>query len=443
MPTTESERTLSLIDYILLWAGMTIGIAGFSVGAQLFPGISPTGIVFATVVAYAMVLLLLTLNGDIGLRYGIPFTVYMRACFGYKGAVIPGLIRSIPCLFWFGFQTWVGALALNEIMNIFFGFSNLTLLMIIFAAVQIINAAFGLKSMAKFDYIAIPLLTICLSAAVIWLLKAHDSTITDILAIKGNGKTAFTFAVMGVAGGWITMALNAPDLARTLKRPKGYTENMSFLRAHKVPIIGEFLGLVIVGSLVVIVGMISGVLTGVWNPIDVMVAAFADSNVWVLLAAFATIIFAQWSTNTAANLMPPAYILVNAFPKINFAWGIVISGILGMVIMPWEFSDYLVQFQVITAGLLGPICGIMIADYYFIRKRVLNLDDFYDENGAFQYKKNYNLIAIAALVIPFAIGCFFPDYIFFVTLILSMIIYTPLMKKYEENRKKSGEGKVA
>ncbi|QUG40619.1 cytosine permease [Psychrobacillus sp. INOP01] len=429
MPTTDKERDINLIDFVLLWAGMTIGIAGFAVGAQLYPGLSPTSIVQATIVAYVIVTVLLLLNGDIGMKYGLPFTVYMRACFGYKGAHIPGIIRTIPCLFWFGFQTWVGALALHEIVKIFLGHSNLTILIILFAAVQIFNAIYGMKAMAKFDYLAIPALTIVLGVTVIWLLKNNNATMTDIFAISGNGSTAFSFAIMGVAGGWITMALNSPDLTRKLKRSKNYEDNTNFWNTNKRALFGQTIGLVLVGSLVIMVGMIAGVLTGVWNPIDVLVSAFAESNVWILIIAFITIIFAQWSTNIAANLMPPAYIIINMFPKLNFKWGIIISGIIGILILPWKFSDYLVQFQVITSGLLGPICGIMIADYYLVRKRKLNIEDFYQYGGAFTYQKDFNLIAVISLVLSFAIGCIFPDYIFFISFLLSILIYTPFMKR--------------
>jgi len=428
LPSKDSDRNLTLFDFTLLWAGMTIGIAGFAVGAQLYPGISPVGIIWATLAAYTLVTALLVLNGDIGMRYGIPFTVYMRACFGYSGAHIPGIIRTIPCLFWFGFQTWVGALALNEIVKMTVGVSNVTVLIILFAAVQVFNAIYGLKAMAKFDWVAIPLLVVVLGVTVMWLLKSHNVTIVDLMAVPGKGTTAFSFAVMGVAGGWITMSLNSPDLTRKLRRDKNYSFNAGFFAVNKNAIIGQVLGLILVGSLVIMVGMVAGVLTGVWNPIDVLIQAFGSSNPFILIVAFLTIIFAQWSTNIAANLMPPAYILINLFPKLNFAKATIVSGILGIIIMPWKFSGYLVHFQVITSGLLGPIAGIIIADYYFIRKRKLNVKDLYEKGGQYTYLKNYNPASLLTLVISFVIGFLFPDYSFFISFFLSLIFYVVFMK---------------
>lgn len=433
LPSKDSERDLSLIDYSLLWAGMTINIAGFAIGAQLYPGLSPVRIVMGILVAYLLVTTLLVLNGDIGLTYSIPFAVYMRACFGYKGSFIPGVIRSIPCFFWFGFQTWVGALALNSILEMTIGYSNLTIMIILFGAIQIINAIYGLKAMAKFDWIAIPLLALVLGGTMFWLLKTNNATFTDIMAAPSKNTYSFPFAVMGIAGGWITMALNSPDLTRKLERDSNF-EKGGFFTRNKNAIIAQILGLVIVGALILIVGMTAGILTGIWNPIDVVIETFGTSRPIILIFAFLAITFAQWSTNTAANLMPPAYILINMFPKLNFAKATILSGIIGLVIMPWKFSDFLVQFQVITSGLLGPIVGIMIADYYLIRKRKLNVRDLYEEDGQYKYKNDYNPAAIWTLIISSVGGVIFKEYAFFVSFGVSLVLYVVLMKSMVLNK---------
>ena len=236
------------------------------------------------------------------------------------------------------------------------------------------------------------------------------------------------------------MALNSPDLTRQLKRDKNF-ENEKFFIRNRNAIIAQVLGLVIVGALILIVGMTAGILTGVWNPIDVIIATFGTSKPVILVFSFLTIIFAQWSTNTAANLMPPAYILMNIFPKLNFKYSVIISGIIGTIILPWKFSAYLVQFQVISSGLLGPIVGIMIADYYFIRKRKLNVRDLYKENGEYKYKNNYNPAAVLGLIISFLVSLLLPNYSFFIGFILSIILYiifmkTIVLKKYTQSLEK-------
>lgn len=437
LPTTLSGRTLSFIDFTLLWAGMTVNIAGFAIGAQLYPQLAPVSVLWAIFAAYMMVTLLLVLNGDMGIKYGITFAVYMRACYGYKGSWIPGLIRTIPCFFWFGFQTWVGALALDSVVSMLTGFSNLTLWIVLFGALQVVNAVYGLKAMAKFDLVAIPMLAIVFIAIFLWLLKSNDASfIADILYAPAENTYSMTFAIMGIAGGWITMALNSPDLTRQLKiKPQG---NQGFVARNTIPFAGQFLGLVLAGTLILLVGLTSSILLGEWNPIDVVAKTFGPDKPMILFICFITITFAQWSTNTAANLMPPTYILLNSFPRLTYASATVISGIIGLVIMPWKFCDYLVQFQVFSSSLLGPICGIMIADYYLIRKMTLNVAELYKTDGMYTYANGFNPAAIITTVGAFVVGYFTPDYAFFVTFVIGLFGYVGLMKamvlpRYEQN----------
>lgn len=168
LPSTESDRTMSMADYTILWAGMTINIVAFSLGAQYYDngnGLSPWMMVLVMLIGYGIVTLFTAMIGDIGTKYGIPFVVYSRAPFGYKGARIAGIIRAIPGMYWFGFLTWIGANSLNHILEILLpGFSNLTVILIIFAALQIVNTIYGLNAMAKFDWIAIPCLAIMFGA---------------------------------------------------------------------------------------------------------------------------------------------------------------------------------------------------------------------------------------------------------------------------------------
>lgn len=436
LPTTESNRTLSLLDYTLLWAGMTISIAGFGVGAQLYlGGMSSPLILCGVLVAYLLVTALSTLIGDIGTRYGLPFTVIIRSSFGHKGSILAGLLRCIPCFFWFGFQTWAGALALNTIIHTWTGFDNLTLFILLFAIAQILNALFGLEAQAKFDWIAVPALAIVLVALMVWLLYAYDATLPDVLGAAGMGtpQFGFPFAVAGIAGGWITMTLNAPDLSRQIPH-REHWEQMSFLGRNRDAIIGQILGLVIVGALILIVGTTSGILTGDWNPITVAANSFANKPVITIICLLA-IAFAQWSTNTTANLMPPAYILLNIFPKLRFWMTTIISGVIGLVIMPWMFADYLVQFQALSSALLGPIVGIMLADYYIIRRGKLDVDRLYQRESEFNYVKGFNPAALLSLLISFALALLAGDYAFFAGLLVSVGCYALIMRGYELKRR--------
>lgn len=445
LPTTDSGRTLSLWDYTILWAGMTINIVAFSLGAQYYnegKGLSPWMLVWVVVLGYGLVTALTVLIGDIGTKYGIPFAVYSRAPFGYKGSYFAGLVRCLPCFYWFGFQTWVGANSLNMIIGIIMpGFNNLTLLLIIFAAFQIINALFGMEAMAKFDWIAVTMLSIMFVVVIVTICNKFNVTIPDIMAVKAEGKYSIPFAISGIAGGWITMALNGPDLARQIKRRENY-KNEGLIKRNKNALMGQIIGLMAVGIIAMMVGMASGIFTGEWDLNNVVYSLFSN-NTFLLVFCFISIAFAQWSTNTAANLMPPAYILLNIFPKMKFWMTTIISGVVGMAIMPWKSqgSDFLVVVQSLFSTLLGPVIGIMLADYFLIRKAKLNVEDLYVAGGQYEYTKGFNISAIATMLLSFGVSQFCGDYAFFGGLFASVFIYTITMKLFTLKKHDQNIGK--
>lgn len=445
LPTQDKERDMSLIDYIILWAGMTINIVAFSLGAQYYnggKGLSPMTLVVVMLAGYGIVTLLTSLVGDIGTKYGVPFAAYIRAPFGYKGANIAGLIRAIPGLYWFGFLTWIGAGSINKIMAILFpGFDNLMLMIIIFAAVQILNTMYGLKAMAKFGWIAIPSLAIMFSAILIGTLKKYNITIPEIMTIETDGGYSFAFAVAGIAGGWLTMALNGSDLTRQIKRYDGY-EKMSFFKRNKKAILGQIAGLMFVGVITMLIGVTSGITSGFWDLNDVIPDLFAN-NPLALILCFVVVVFAQWSTNTAANLLPPALVLLNFSPNIKYWMSTIICGVISIAIMPWKIQSsggFLVDIQSWISQMLGPIIGIILADYFIIRKCKLNVKDLYTFGGQYEYYKGFNISALIALFGAFIIGLFFGDYAFFAGSVASVLIYCVLMKKVTLKKYKQNIG---
>lgn len=194
-----------------------------------------------------------------------------------------------------------------------------------------------------------------------------------------------------------------------------------------------------VGIIAMMVGMAAGVFTGEWDLNNVVFNLFSN-NMVMLIFCFISIAFAQWSTNTAANLMPPAYILLNIFPKLKFWMTTIISGVIGLLMMPWkqQGGDFLVVIQSNFSTLLGPIIGIMLTDYFIVRRSILNVEDLYNEDGQYLYTKGFNMSALATMVISFGLSLFAGDYSFFAGLLISVAVYTALMKnftmkKYEQN----------
>ncbi|MEA5134710.1 MAG: cytosine permease [Candidatus Fimivivens sp.] len=434
LPTKESERTMSLADYIMLWAGMTINIVAFSLGAQYYDngrGLSPWMMVLVMLVGYGIVTVFTAMVGDIGTKYGVPFAAYSRAPFGYKGSYIAGLIRAIPGLYWFGFLTWVGANAINHIIGILIpGFSNLTLMIIIFAAIQILNTMYGLKAMAKFDWVAIPCLAIMFGAILVTTLQKYNITIPDIMATQTEGGYSFAYAVAGIAGGWITMALNGSDLSRQIRHVEDY-KKLGFWGRNRRAIIGQVIGLMLVGVITMLIGAASGIATGYWDLNDVIPDLFTSTT--ALILCFIVVVFAQWSTNTAANLLPPSLVLLNIFPKLKYWMSTVICGVLAVGMMPWKIQSqggFLVMVQNWISQMLGPIIGILLVDYFIIRKTKLNVKDLYTVGGQYEYTKGFNLSAMITIIASFCIGLLCGNYAFFAGLFCSAILYAVLMKTF-------------
>ncbi|MCM3569290.1 cytosine permease [Neobacillus mesonae] len=428
MPTSNNQRNISTFGFLLLWIGIAVQLVTFVTAAQLFPALSPIQIIWAALLGNIIVALLLTLLGDIGIKYGIPFAVYIRACFGYLGTHIAGTIRALPAIFWFGFQTWMGAFALNEIMVLLTGYSNLTLLIILFGAVQIINTAMGVEAIKLFEILAAPSILI-IGVYLQYLVMTHfDITLGKLFSMKGDGSLSFGYGMVVFMGLYITMALNAPDFTRFLKVKKD-DQKSTWWRANKGSFISHFLGLLSSMLLFTIIGMTSGVATGNWNPIEVMTTVLGKDNPAILIVCLAFVILAQWSTNISANLLPPGYIIVNYFPKkISFATGAIIAGVIGLVLQPWNFADYVPQILIVISALLSPIAGIMFCDYYLLRKRQLNIEEIYRSNGQYKYWNNINPAAVFAYIPSGLTVFFFPDYGFFTAFIVSNVIYYPLMK---------------
>lgn len=432
LPTRPEQRTVSTVELMLIWAAMAVDLASFATAMSFYPQMTPIQIMYATFIGYILVALMCMFTGEVGLRYGINFPVYARACFGYLGTHIPGFIRALPCWFWSGFQTYIAAYALNTIMELLFGVSALWVMIILFAIVQSANAAFGVKALAKFDWLAVPLLAVVLAIIMGALLKQFDASIWGVLNMSVENTTGetipFPAACIAICGGWLCVAVNFCDYTRTMKLPKNF-ESKGFFARNLNATLGAFLGLTLFASLITIMGLVAGPLTGTWNPIDYATVAFSD-NKFMLIVCFLAVLFASWSTNTAANILPAANVLSNINPKvISYGAACFISGAIGLAMQAWKFADSLYVVQLILAAMIGPICGILIADYYLVRKRKLNVKDLFRKDGQYRYASNFNPAAVITLFFSFLISFFMnQNYAFFVALPFSIICYWLLMK---------------
>lgn len=445
LPSKEKQRNITAVTFFAMCIGFYVQLVAFISGAQMFPALSPLKILVFCTIGNLIVWAFLILTGDIGLRYGIPYSVYMRVPFGYKGAYFPGIVRAIPAVYWFGFQTWMGSEAINAILKFLFGFDHPMLILVIFGILQILNTALGIDAIAKFDWVAVPVLTLT-SAYILYYLVTQYHIGWDIFTSSSAGGSGMSplLAITTFAGAQITMAVNISDFTRFLKRPAGVSEenvdsHTSFFGLNRGSMWSQFFGLLIPMVGFTAVGMVSGIATGEWNPITVMTTVFADNPVIMILVLLSFVVFAQVSSNTGQNLLPPGYVLLNIFPhKLTFAKAVIIAGALGLICQPWAFADRINTVLLVITCMLGPIIGIIISDYYFIRKRKINVEELYKSGGQYTYYKNYNPAALIVFIPSIILGLLFSDYALFVALVCGGTLYYILMKcwilkKYEQD----------
>jgi len=239
-----------------------------------------------------------------------------------------------------------------------------------------------------------------------------------------------------MVGFWATMSISISDITR-------------YAESQKSQILGQFLGLPgtmmlysFVGVFVTCAAIINfdDILIAndaPWDPVSLL--AKFQSPVVVVLAQFFMLI-ATLSTNIAANVIAPANVFSNLFPKkISFRMGGIITGIIGIIICPWWLLDEISGILIFISGLLGPVLGVMIADYFLIRKTEIPLSELYKEDGEFAYGGsgiNFKaMIALAVGVFTALIGYWIPELNFLYSLswftgfFLSFSIYYVLMKK--------------
>jgi NCS1 family nucleobase:cation symporter-1 len=415
-PTSVSQRTWKTGHIAALWVGMSICVPTYTLGGVLtaYFGLSVGEALWAIFLANVIVLIPLVLNAHPGTKYGIPFPVVLRSSFGIIGSNVPCLIRALIACGWFGIQTMFGGLAIHLLLSaIFDGWASLggtgeVLGFFIFWAMNLWVVIKGSESIKMLETVAAPLLLIVGIGLIVWAYP--QASITELLAQAPNRPEGASFlgyffgGLTAMVGFWATLSLNIPDFSR-------------FASSQKSQIKGQIIGLPVTMFLFAALGVIltaaSPQLVGetVSDPISLI--GMIDSPFWVAIA-MVMIIIATLSTNTAANIVSPTNDFQNIAPKsISHTRGVIITGLFGVVLMSWEllkklglivsdvsveslYSNWLLGYS----SLLGPIAGIMIVDYFLIRRQTLDLPALYKDNSTYPA---WNLSGFVAFLIPVAL----------------------------------------
>ncbi|SMB98874.1 NCS1 nucleoside transporter family [Hymenobacter roseosalivarius DSM 11622] len=413
-PVALNERTWNTWNYAALWISMSLCIPTYMLASSLIEGgMNWWQAILTIFLGNSIVLVPMILNGRAGATYGIPFPVFARVSFGVRGANIPAMLRAIIACGWFGIQTWIGGYALYQMVKLWVPAvatlpvlfppswsleTGPALLFFLFWLLNMYVVHLGVDSIRKLLVFKAFFLPVAALALLWWAIQAGQG-LGPILAQPAKFNSTAEFwpfffpSLTGMVGFWATLSLNIPDFTR-------------YAKSQRAQVVGQALGLPLPMTLFAFVGVVvtsaTFIIYGqtIWDP--VVLAGRFDSKFLVSLAMLA-VALSTLATNIAANIVSPANDFANLSPtQISFKTGGYITGIIGILIFPWKLiadpSGYIFTWLVGYSALLGPIGGILIADYYFIRRQQLHLPDLYKYTGRYAYQNGFNIKALVSLV---------------------------------------------
>jgi len=415
-PTTSEQRSWTTMHYAALWVSMVVSVPAYMLASGLMSeGMNWWQAVLTVFLGNLIVLVPMVLVGHAGTKHGIPYPVLARTAFGVKGAQLPAILRAIVACGWFGIQTWLGGQAIYTILNVMtdnaligstlpglgINAGQLTCFLL-FWGLHIYFIAKGTESIRWMETAAAPLLLLS-AIALVWWAYAKAGGFGPMLSAPSQfaegGKKAGQFwavfwpSLTAMVGYWATLALNIPDFTR-------------FARSQRDQIVGQAIGLPVPMGLLALVAVVVTSATvaiygeAIWDPVALTGKMGGISVVIALIA----LIIATITTNLAANVVSPAYDFSNLAPnKISFKMGGSTTPRTGPAIFPWKILEttqgYIFTWLIGYGALLGPIAGIMLVDYFLLRKTELNHDALFSEHGEYAYGNGWNMRAIVALVI--------------------------------------------
>ena len=450
-PTRVSQRSWNQWHIAALWVGMAICVPTYTLGGVLtaYFGLSVVEALWTILIANVVILVPLTLNAFPGTKYGIPFPVMLRSSFGIIGSNVPALIRALVACGWFGIQTMFGGIAVHLMMSALFepwaelGSKGEVLGFFIFWVANVWVVIRGAESIKHLEVFAAPMLLLVGVGLIVWAWP--QASVAELIARPPGRPEGAPFlkyffgGLTAMVGFWATLSLNIPDFSR-------------FAKSQRSQIVGQLIGLPLTMFLFAGLGVLmtaaSAQLVGetVSDPISLI--GHIDNDFWTVVSML-VIILATISTNTAANIVSPTNDFQNVAPKlINQTKGVLLTGAIGVLLMGWEllkkmgwlvsdvsveslYSNWLIGYS----SLLGPIAGIMIVDYFLIRRQHYELAGLYMDNGPYPAWNKTGFIAflvpVGLTLIAITTGWlgWFYDYGWFTGSLLGGMIYYLLNRK--------------
>jgi len=402
-PISTDRRTWRTYNYAALWISMSVNIPTYMLASGMIAGgMNWKQALFTVFLGNVLVLIPMLLNAHAGARYGIPFPVFARASFGVLGANVPAILRALVACGWFGIQTWIGGEAINAMIvalvpawahfaygaALCFGFFWLLNVLVILRGIETIRFLQGISA---------PFLLLIGLALLLWA-RSKAGGFGPMLSTPskfqnfGQFFRFFVPALTGVVGFWATVSLNIPDFTRyarsqhdqVLGQALGLPATMTFY---------SFIGIAVTSATLIIFGQ------ALWDPVAVLSRL---GNPFAVVLAMLALLMATLNVNVAANVVSPANDFSNLSPRrISFRTGGLITCFMGIAMQPWKlmanYGSYILGWLVGYSGFLGPIAGVLICDYFIVRKKLLVVADLYQRNGLYEYQRGVNWQAVAAL----------------------------------------------
>jgi nucleobase:cation symporter-1, NCS1 family len=405
-PTPISRRTWSTYHIAALWIGMSVVITTYTLASGLMEqGMLWWQAMMTILLGNVVVLIPMILNAHSGTRYGVSFPVLCRASFGVKGANVPAVLRALVACGWFGIQTWIGALALNTLLVAAWAPwagvpGGVAISFAVFWAIEVWIIVKGLEGIKHLEGWSAPLLLAGGALLLGWAI-VRGGGLGHILSESTRLRKAhtpfwqlFPAALTANVGYWATLSLNIPDFTRYARSQRSQALGQA-LGLPATMTAFAFIGVAVTSATIVIFG------EAIWDPVT-LIARIGSPPVIIFGAL--VVMLAQLTTNMAANVVSPANDFSSLAPRnISYVAGGLITAGIGVAMMPWKLyadaSAYIFTWLLGYSSLMGAIGGILIADYWVLRRRRLSTVDLFKVDGRYSYTGGTNTRAIAVLIV--------------------------------------------